>query len=170
MTRGWPFPGDAPVVRARKVALAYRAIAQDQAQQLKAYKDILSKLDRRLLLYDDRQAAARLHALVEHTNDTQVEELDQRFADWGQTWHADIPMSYDLDDTVPARIAAELLCIAPGTLGRLRANGRIKGEFRGRADGFWYRVRDVYALSSEVRGRATAKTVQPADTTDSIHD
>ena len=130
MPSSWPFPGDSPVARARKMALAYRALAEE-------FQNMLA-------------------AGVAPTNT--VADLDKRFRDWGERWVGEKPATYDLDDWVPTTEAADLIQISTGALSRARVRGRIKGEWRGQRFGYWYQVRDVYALSETVRGRDRAST------------
>lgn len=113
----WPFPGDSPVVKARKMALAYRAALQEMDPAL-------------------------------------VKEMDQRFADWGQRWHATEHVAYGPEDWVPTDIAASMVDLSTGTLSILRTRGRIKGRLRQKGErGFEYKVKDVLALSTEIRRR-----------------
>lgn len=122
----WPFPGDSPVVKARKVALAYRSVAEELHKALLAH-----------------QAEAA----------DPVADLDQRFRKWGITWHAEATIVHSDDDWVSAKEAANLVHLSKGAISRLRATGRLKGEWRGYHDGYYFRVGDVYALSNEVRSR-----------------
>lgn len=165
MTQGWPFPGDAPVVRARKVALAYRSVAQEQQQTIADMQALLAKIDRRLLGFTDAALDQAIHAIVNATPVDLVGDLDRRFADWGQAWHAEVVQEHELDDMVPAKVAASLVHLSYGALQRARVRGRIKGEYRGTIEGYWYRVRDVYALSSESRKRKHKGDVSKSDPT-----
>jgi hypothetical protein len=126
MTNEWPFKGDSPAVRARKVAWAYRAAAEQMQARL-------AELD------------------PEHADKDAVADLDQRFRQWGERWPAPV-RHYEMDEWVTAKEAADIAGIAPGTIGSLRVRGRIDARL---VDGktFLYRVRDVHELAGKVRGR-----------------
>lgn len=150
--RKWPFPGDSPVVRARKVALAYRTVALEAASDLQVLAAALSKVDLSLV---DEEA---VQVLIKRRPNDPVAELDERFLQWGEKWHAEQP-ARDLqpDDEVTSKEAGALLNVAPQTVNRMRIRGRIKGRWvKGQfgSPGHWkFKVSDVYALSSELRGR-----------------
>ncbi len=137
----WPFPGDSPIARARKVGLAYRTLAQDLTKQL-------------------HDAGI--------TVETAVADLDERFTDWGEKWHCEQVKSLGPDDLVDRNEAAALIGVAGGTLGRLRIRGRIKGQWVkgvfGKPGHYLYKVSDVYQLSTELRGRSW----RAADATDTV--
>jgi hypothetical protein len=153
----WPFPGDAPVTRARKIALAYRNQAQQQQAAMLQIREVLEALDRRLINFDNPASIEKLDtALKAVTSAGTVEELDQRFTDWGETWHAEQPDHYEPDDYVKATDAAKIVHVNPKTIATLRINGRLKGHWdpdMGNAGGYWYQVRDLHDLSSKLRGR-----------------
>ncbi len=50
MTRDWPFPGDSPIARARKIALAYRA------ELLLANPGAAERIDRNVVRWGERWA------------------------------------------------------------------------------------------------------------------
>lgn len=156
--RQWPFAGDSPVARARKMALAYRSVAAEQSAAVAQLRDLLTEIHPKLLKWADNELAGRIHKALAGIHDTPVAVLDDRFYSWGEEWHTPLPETYELDDWVPAKVAGKLIGISGGSLSRLRRTGRIEATFiggkgtgdRGR---FLYQVRDVYALSSELRGR-----------------
>lgn len=169
--RKWPYPGDSPIARTRKMALAYRAVAEQQRDALLKAAHILGKVDRRLTAFDDPAVLGEIDGLRTLIANTVagVGDLDQRFSDWGEEWHAEIPLHHEEDDWITARQAAPLLDIAPNTVGRLRVEGRIKGiwdDSIGPRGGWRYRVADVWELSTKLRGRKWRGT----NTTDSISD
>lgn len=137
----WPFPGDSPMARSRKMGSAYRAVAMEQ-------QAIVAALTKRLAEHEE----------VGQPVDA-VSDLDQRFTSWGETWHVGTVIHREPDDMIPAAEAGEILQVSKGTISRLRARGRIKGEWRGHHFGYFYKVRDVYALSEEARGRGLRSTV-----------
>lgn len=143
----WPQPGDSPVVKARKVALAYRASAAAFQDQLTALLAIVAA--------NPHVAAVVSPQLI--TVDAQtVQQLDERFARWGETWHYPRPTHFHDDDWVSAKVAAEITQLAPGTIHRLRVERRIIGSWSpdlGRTGGYLYRVGDLYQLSAKVRAR-----------------
>ena len=158
MTRlQWPYPGDSPVARARKVAGAYRSLAQEQAAALAQCATVLDAVDRRLVAFKDPAVLSQIDACVKALSAlTPPEALDTRFREWGEGWHADIPVHYEQDDWVTAKEAAPIVGLNKGTLGQLRIRGRIKGKWDknlGSRGGWRYRVGDLWKLSTEKRGR-----------------
>lgn len=155
--REWPFPGDSPVARARKMALAYRSVAQEDDQLLAECAALLDAVDRRLIAFDNPAVLTRINDILKKIQERPPStELDQRFSDWGQDWHAEIPITYEQDDYITARQAAPLLNIDANTIGRLRIDGRIKGEWDpalGSRGGWTYKVADIWELSTKLRGR-----------------
>lgn len=155
--RNWPFPGDSPVARARKMALAYRALAEQQDELIKAFVAIMHALDRKLIAFDNPGTLAMIdHKLKKARELGGPSELDQRFSDWGEEWHAELPVTYEADDYITGRQAAPLLNINANTVGRLRIAGRIKGKWDptvGSRGGWTYLVADVWELSTKLRGR-----------------
>ncbi len=117
MAKEWPFPGDSPVARARKMALAFRAALEEVKPEL-------------------------------------VEDLDDRFLQWGERWHTSRPAPYEPDEWIPTKEAADLINLSVGALSSLRVSGRIKGRLRRpRGRGFEFKVADVLELSTKLRGR-----------------
>ncbi len=145
----WPFPGDSPIARARKVGLAYRALAKEQEQIIAGLTDAIEKVKKGSL------DPALLEA-PKPPNGT-VADLDQRFVEWGETWHCDVQRTFGPDDMVKAGDAAALIQVSVGTLGRARIRGVIKGVWNKTEHGYpghyTYKVSDVYKLSTELRGR-----------------
>jgi hypothetical protein len=166
----WPFPGDHPINRARKMALAYRHLAEQQQLAIQQVREVLEQLDRRLLAYKDPGDVQLLDNALKAFDDTTTEDLDKRFTDWGETWHADIPQHYEMDDYVKADVAASLIHIGRKGISAHRISGRLKGHFdpaMGTGGGYWYQVRDVYELSSKLRGRNWRKKPSPVTLQDS---
>lgn len=165
-TRKWPFPGDSNVARARKVALAYRSLAQQLADEINDLHTRIGKIDPRVLDWvesppEDPDLARSLKRIADtpaEERGTPVAELDQRFKEWGEDWHAEVPVDYDEDDLIPQAEAAALVQLTPASLGRLRQRGRITAV-RTKHPGdpgsgrFYYRVGDVYDLQRERRTR-----------------
>lgn len=152
----WPFPGDHPVSRARKMALAYRALAQEQQQAREDIRAALEKLDRRLIAYDNPASLTLIDQALKALDGDGVKDLDDRFTSWGETWHAEQPQTYGPDDFVKGDVAASLIHISKKSISTLRINGRLKGTWdpdMGTAGGYWYKVADVYELSTTLRGR-----------------
>lgn len=110
---GWPYPGDSPVVRARRVALAYRA---------------------RLAELDEPACTA----------------LDELCRQWGQGWAVVHLLTFDWEDWLTPRQAAELASVQVRHIAKLRRNGRLNGR---RNEGRWeYQAGEVLAaLSLTVR-------------------
>lgn len=152
----WPFPGDSPIARARKVALAYRALAEEQVELIAKLKYALRALDNLPVENVDPELPAKIEELLAFNADDPVHALDQRFTQWGEQWHSNTPIHYEPDDWVVTKIAANLINISTGALSRLRKTGRIKGRFVREVGigGYTYQVKDVYALSEQLRGRA----------------
>ncbi len=155
--RKWPFPGDAPVTRARKMALAYR----QRAERLEARHSDLRKTVNELLEMKNLPVKVRGALLAVALDDAKhetVEGLDTRFLDWGETWHTPIEATYDLDDWVSAKIGGQLIQIPPATLTTLRMRRRITGRWakgKGVNPHWEFKVRDLYALQDEIRKRGT---------------
>ncbi len=150
------------MARARKVALAYRARAEEHAAQARELRDLLAEINPTLLKFADTELAGRIQKAIKTTVED-VADLDQRFWDWGESWHCPSKQTYEPDDMLPAREAAPLIQVAANTLNRMRLRGRIKGHWKGgKGTGvngqYLYRVRDVYQLSSELRGRGWRAT------------
>lgn len=111
----YPFAGDAPIARARRVAQAYRAA-----------------LDK-----------------VDHGTCAQI---DAACIGWGESWVAPRLLTYDLDDMLTPRHAAEVAHVSLSALRDLRRRGRLVGVKDDR--GVWrYRARDVLAVISATRRR-----------------
>lgn len=155
--KNWPFPGDAPVSRARKMALAYRALAQQQQEAREQILRVLEQLDRRLIAFDNPGAVAIIDKAMGELAGDGVKELDERFTQWGETFHAEQPDHYEPDDYVKAKVAAQLINCAPKTISNLRIHGRLPGVWDpniGSSGGYWYKVSDVYETSSKMRSRS----------------
>lgn len=179
--RKWPFVGDKPVSRARKMALAYRNVAEELAAQVKALRDAadviakaVDKSDRRLLAYDSPQTLSELDQALKAVKAAlelppagdPVKALDERFTSWGETWHCEQPVAYGMDEYVRTSEAARLIHISDKTLSHNRIHGKIKGVFErqsGATGGYWYLVRDVYALGETLPGRSWRRK-RPTDT------
>lgn len=156
----WPFPGDSILIRARKVALAYRHLAAGQEQQLARIRELYAQCDDRLIAWEPNEAARKeLDGLMRTATpaDDTVAALDRRFDDWGETWHADVESHYEPEDWVPADVAGQILSVSRNTVGRHRVRGRIEGKFlkqQGNGGGGWYyKVADLYELQTQLRGR-----------------
>lgn len=167
-SREWPFLGDSPVAKARKVALAYRAVAEQQRDALLKAAYILGKVDRRLVAYTDPAVLGEIDGTLTAIANIvgEVGALDKRFRDWGEQWHAEVPVTYEEDDWISGKEAAPLISITPDSLGRLRIDGRIKGKWDpniGSRGGWTYRVGDVWKLSTEKRGRGRWTRKEPTD-------
>jgi len=152
------------------MALAYRATAEQQHQLLTACLAALETVDKRLIAFTDPATAAGIDTLIKKIHDAETPHaLDRRFSDWGEAWHADIPVTYEEDDHISARQAAPLLGISHETLGKLRVDGRIKGQWDpdlGTRGGYRYRVGDIWELATKLRGR----NWRTKDRIDSIND
>lgn len=157
MKRLWPFPGESPVVRARKMVLAYRHLAQQQRDAALTLANALRKADTRLLAFDSPATLETIKTALKALGDHDpVAELDKRFTDWGETFHAEQPKHYDLDDFVKASIAAQLIQVAPKTINTMRINGRVQGYWSddlGSSGGYLYKVRDLYDAAATMPSR-----------------
>lgn len=169
----WPFRGDPPVTRARKVALAYRNTAAEYETLIAPLReaaqtivDALSKADRRLLAYDSPKTLGEIDqalktvaaALLDMPAPTQtVTQLDARFISWGEFWHCEQPAERELDEYVLAKEGSRLIGITPKTLNTLRNQGRIDAVFdkdRSATGAYWYKVADLMALQPTLASRA----------------
>lgn len=189
----WPFPGDSPVARARKMCGAYRQVAQQQHQaacELRdaylnqhkaaaALREALDKADTRLLSYDSPATLELIKKALKELDAEQipaafdptdpVAELDERFSSWGESFHAEQVDHYEMDDWVKASVAASLIHVSHKTINTLRIQGRIKGQWHqtlGPSGGYLYLVADVYKLSETLRSR----TWQKKPTVDTLND
>lgn len=153
----WPFPGDQPVIRARKMALAYRNLCEQQENAMRQVREVIAKMDRRLIAFDNPASIELLNrALKELDNVTTTGELDARFTDWGEGWHAERPVHYEMDEYVKPTVAASILHISSKTISNLRTAGRLKGKWDpdlGTVGGYSYKVSDLHDLSAKLRGR-----------------
>ena len=184
MKKRWPFPGEAPVTRARKVALAYRNLARELYEALRALnegaqrqqraaaalREALEKADARLLSYDSPATLEAIKTALKELDggekikdlppEDPILDLDNRFNSWGESFHAEQPDHYEMDDWVKASVAARLIHISDKTVNTLRVEGRIKGIWDkdvGSSGGYLYKVEDVYALSLTLRSRTWQK-------------
>lgn len=136
------------------MALAYRAALTEQAARANELEGLLYKVDLRML---GRKHPGLVEAveklLAGPSSKDPVGELDQRFRDWGETWHAEIPVDYDEDDLIPAKEAAAIVSLNSHSISALRVRGRIKGTWDRQLRGYRYRVGDVYTLMTEKRAR-----------------
>jgi hypothetical protein len=146
------------------MALAYRALALQQHELLSACADILAAVDRRLIAFDNPAILAKIDGTLKEIGADTPTSLDVRFREWGETWHAEIPVHYEEDDYVTSKEAGPLLNITPDSIGRLRIDGRIKGKWDptlGSKGGWTYRVGDLWKLSTEKRGRGNWRSKDP---------
>jgi hypothetical protein len=159
--RLWPFDGEAPVTRARRMVLAYQQIAREQRAAALALAQALRQADTRLLAYDSPATLQAIKTALKALDDGDpVTDLDKRFCDWGETFHVEQVQHYEMDDYVKATEAAKLIHVTGKTLNDLRIKGRIKGQWSkdvGNAGGYLYKVEDVYKLSTQMRGRGWRK-------------
>lgn len=162
--RKWPFPGDSPVVRARKTALAYREIARGMRAETEALAEAIRKIDPRIIAWIEDDDFTKLYKEIQakaYPMDNPIDALDQRIFSWGEEWHAEIEETYNDDDWITAKVAAKILGVAPNTVSRMRNRGRLAGRLEEKQFGdpgggtFMYRYGDVIALSSEVRTRGS---------------
>lgn len=87
---------------------------------------------------------AHLHAVAPDICD----QLDETCAGWGETWIVPRVVTYDLDDLLTAREAADLANVTVSAVRQWRHRGRIMGTW---VDGQWrYRARDVIFLTGVV--------------------
>lgn len=145
----WPFPGDGLTKRARKVALAYRSLAQQQEQRVAELQKLLAGVDSRILGWiPDPAVLQAIDDFVAEQLGDPVGDLDRRFADWGETWHAEVVAHHEPDDWVTAAEAGTLIHCSPQTLTRARMKGLIDGRYvkvAGDSNGRWYfKVAAVY--------------------------
>lgn len=157
------------------MCLAYRALAQKQGSELQQIRALYARLagDGFPTGQQFLEIYTKLDALMfpPAPPDDDVTGLDERFKDWGENWHAEVAVTYGPDDWVTAVEAGELIHLAKNTINRLRTRGRISGKLvknpGDSGSGKWYyKVSDVYALSSTMRGRAWRKT----EKTDTVPD
>lgn len=157
MKRTWPFPGESPVVRARKMVLAYRHLAQQERAGALLLADLLRRADTRLLAFDNPATLDAIKTALKTLGDGDpVAELDRRFTDWGESFHAEQPEHYEMDDYVKASVACTLIHVAPKTINTMRINGRIKGHWApdlGSSGGYLYRVGDLYDAAAKLPSR-----------------
>lgn len=126
----WPFPGDTAIVRARKVAWAYRAVAE--------------------------KLQARVNELDPNNAGDEVADLDTRFRQWGERWPAPV-RNYDPDEWISADEAGRIAGVSGGYISSLRVAGRIEGKMVDRKS-FRYQVRDVHRLAEVIRRRRESST------------
>jgi hypothetical protein len=167
----WPFPGEVPTVRSRKVALAYREGMRQQHEYVRALAALLEQADTRLMSYNDPATVAAITELIKTIGDEDpVEALDQRFSDWGERWHCEQLDHYEPDDYVKAKVAANLIHVAAKTISGMRIDGKIKGVWDpeiGTNGGYWYRVGDLY----DMRARMPLKPQwRPEESTVTLND
>lgn len=152
----WPFPGDSPIARARKVGLAYRAALQQRQQANEQITALLKGIDRRLVNFDNPEAGTLIDKALAALAGDDVSDLDKRFSDWGETWHCEQPENWGPDDWVKGVDAAKILHVSSKTVQTMRMRGRIKGIWEpgpGNTGAFWYKVSDVYQLVDHLRGK-----------------
>lgn len=155
----WPWPGDSPVVRARKIALHYRSLAEEQQKRANDLHQLLTDtVNLKSLRLVDPDLAQALDVIVVTGGQVAdaVETADRKFLEWGEEWHTPLEAEYADDEWVPTRVAARLIHIAEGTITRMRLRGRIQGKWRkdpGAANTWVFKVSDLYKLQSELRGR-----------------
>lgn len=170
MKKLWPFPGDVPVIRARKMLGAYRQVAIEQRDAARGLAEALRNADTRLLAYDSPTTLEAIKAALKTLDDADpVAALDKRFSDWGETFHVEQPQHYEMDDWVRASEAAKLIHIDKSALNQMRIRGRIKGMWSddvGSCGGYLYKVEDVYKLSTTIRRRGSWRDKGVTDTLD----
>lgn len=168
----WPFPGDMPTARARKVALAYRHTAIAAEERADAAEKLLRKLPDSVIRFYSAELAEQINAYVQDMSRSraQAEEvlaLDRRFHDWGETWH--MPgRAWEMDDYVRGEDAAQLIQLSPEGIHKARQAGKLKGivaggKGTGNRPHYLYRVGDVYEYGAAVKARK-------AQTTDKLRD
>jgi hypothetical protein len=172
--RAWPFPGDSVIARARKIALAYRETAKDYETAIAELYEIIARVDPRVVEWVDDEQFKALHKLatedrlVKLTRPAAVADMDQRFYDWGETWHANFVRTYDDDEWINSKEASAILLIDRGTINALRNRGRLNGQMikrEGDHTAKWYFLAgDIYRLAAERRTRGSQKP----DTTDKV--
>lgn len=171
--RTWPFPGDAQIVRARKVGLAYRHLATEVTAAEHHLLDLIAKIDPRIVEWIEDDEFKTVHKLAQtgahREAKTAVTEMDERFWEWGEDWHANVVRSYDDDEWINIDEAAAILCLKAASVSRARARGRLHGKLvkeYGSNAKWYFLAGDVYRLQNETRSRSS----QPDATTDSIAD
>ena len=166
---GWPYPGDAPVSRARKIALAYRALAETQAEKARELEQLLAEINGKLLKWDDPKRSGKIKALLADLTRDDVTDLDLRFLHWGETWHTPLERTqYDEDDWVTSREAGKILSLDGNSVLMLRRRGRIKGRWvKGTNPHFEFRVGDLWKLQTERRTRK-GQPLENGDATDNL--
>jgi hypothetical protein len=153
----WPWDGDAPITRSRKCALGYKGTATAYQDALTAIREALALIDLRLINFDQPGAADIITKAIAAAAEVQtVEQLDERFTEWGETWHCPRPARYDDDDYVDAETAAEIMQLAPGTVHKFRTRRQLAGIWQPDPGGrgkWMFRVGDLYKLATERRRR-----------------
>ena len=121
----WPFKKHTPAMRAQAMTDAYRHAMQQ-------WQDLALKLG------------------ADPSDIPTVETLDQKFVEWGETWHVPERDTYEDDEMVSAKVAGKLLRVDPGTIASYRVAGKITGvwnkQMGGGPGGYMYRVGDLYAF------------------------
>ncbi len=158
-SKQWPFEGDSFVVRSRKVALAYRQTALDYETALNELLEIVANVDERVVGWINDERFEMLYKMAKEGTGRPilVAQHDERFYQWGETWHASFVPHYDEDEWINTRETADLLCLHTKTVTELIQRGRLEGKqlkLPGDHHKRWYvRAGQVFALQRERRTR-----------------
>jgi hypothetical protein len=162
----WPFPGDLPVVRARKVALAYRQQALDYEAALNELYTLIAMLGPSII---GRTEGGNLHELPEKNDvlSPGVAGLDERFIAWGEKWHTSQPVPYDDDELVDLETASQILVVSAHAILRRIQNGTLVSQFM-RRDGdhrkrHYFKAGDIYALQNDFPNRSNSLRARSTD-------
>jgi hypothetical protein len=144
------------------MAGAYRIMAMEQHRILDTADSVLDALSEAL------EAGAIDSAVSDVVKQLRAdiakvptpESYDVKFREWGEEWHADVPVTYQPGDMINSKEAGAILGTARNNILRLRVDGRIEGQWNpdvGRRGSWLFRVEDVWKLRTERRERAAAQ-------------
>ena len=98
-----------------------------------------------------RRVAGAYRARLAEVDEASCALLDEQMVKWGQGWVVVRLFTFDLDDWLSARDAAELACVQVRQIARLRRLGRLHGRRVGKR--WQYQAREVLAVSTHARSR-----------------
>lgn len=160
----WPFP-DSPLKKSRRMAGAYRESAERFQQIATELKDAIEKINERLIGFDSAVRLSIIQKALKNLPDVQtVEQLDQRFADWGETWHLPEREHYDDEEWVDSHVAGRILQYAPGYILRLRVDNRLPGRWDptiGHKGAYLFQVKALREFEAKHTRRVTKASLYP---------
>jgi hypothetical protein len=138
------------------MALAYRQMCLDQLEELKLLVDVIGRIDERVAGWIDDPEFQRIYTNIKDgkVGGETVHDMDRRFYEWGEDWHAGFEPHYEDDEWVDSVAAGAILSLGSKHVITMVNQGQITAAQLMKLPGdhvkrWYFRVGDMRALAAE---------------------